>query len=85
MLSEEAIEEFRSLRLLNLNEMLANIESVALQTNCKQEDILLLRRELLDKKRIVEAKIKASSPLDDEEKDLIRMVEEGEYDDDNDC
>lgn len=81
-LSQEAVEEFRSFRLMNINTMLSDVGSVALQTDCKEEDILLLRRELLDKKRKLESKILAKSPLDEEERDLIRMIEEAGYEDD---
>lgn len=77
-LSKEAILEFRELRLMNVNLMLSNIGSVVEETNCKEEDVLLLRRELLERKAIIEQKICVESPLDKEELDLLRMIVEEE-------
>jgi predicted metal-dependent hydrolase len=83
LLSEEAIKEFRQMRLENIISMLDNIEEVAQQTSCKQEDILLLRRELLEKKSSVEWKLSSSAPLDEEEHDLLLMIDNGENDGDD--
>lgn len=80
-LSEEAIEEFRTLRLSNIISMIENIHTIAQQTNCKQEDILLLRHELLEKKRNLESKLASRTPLDEEEESLLKMVEEVQHDD----
>ncbi len=79
-LSKEAIKEFREMRLSNLTSMLAAVGSITKEAGAPVGDQILVRRELLEKQRDIQAKLDVSAELDEEEIDLLRQIVSEEED-----
>ena len=61
------IKSFREDRLKIIETFLANIKETASMVNCPSSDILLLKKELLDKRSMISARLDRQDPLHKDE------------------